>query len=246
MPWPAGNVQVGAKGENANLHIWVDGTDEDPKSSQVAVAAPTVPAIPSGNFMEMLLGHRSGGTNKQAPWGAPGSVAGGSGGTVTYAAATVTDTNQLWVVNSKTNFGVWAASGQWDVVASNTATVLTLKSNWAATPGAATAYLLTWVAEQNQGATVSYTATTLTDSSKTWTVNQWRGFWVYSGAGSGLVLSNTATVLTLAWAWSTTPGAQQAYFLSLPRPSGWPDAQMGGVGVPGAGFVGHSTNPENL
>lgn len=41
------------------------------------------------------------------------------------------------------------------------------------------------------------TATTLTDSTKSWTTNQWQGHLVLSGAVIGVVLSNTGTVLTV-------------------------------------------------
>lgn len=49
------------------------------------------------------------------------------------------------------------------------------------------------------------TATTLTDTTKAWTTNQWAGHTVTTGGVIGVVLSNTATVLTIdRWA---TPGS---------------------------------------
>jgi len=52
--------------------------------------------------------------------------------------------------------------------------------------------------------------TTLTDSTKTWTVNEFTGLYVYirSGTGTGqrrLIASNTANQLTSSVAWTTNP-----------------------------------------
>jgi len=248
MPWPTGPVQVGVKGENANLHIWVDNTAEQPRAGSVAGGAPQAAAIPSGSFMEMLLGHRSGGVNKPAPFLSVGSTRYGSGGAVTYAAGTFTDTNQNWVTNqfgaagAGEAYGVMTDSGQYNVVSSNTATVATNKSNWASTPGAGAGYVILGVAEQNQGATVSYAAgpaNALVDTGKTWIVNQWRGRWVYVANQVRQVVSNTATQLTLDAAWSATPAAQQAYFIADPFPSSWLEAQRG-FGIT------NDLNPNNL
>ena len=50
------------------------------------------------------------------------------------------------------------------------------------------------------------TATTLTDSTKSWTTNQWTGHMVAVGTVFGVVLSNTATVLTVDM-WHASDGA---------------------------------------
>jgi hypothetical protein len=61
--------------------------------------------------------------------------------------------------------------------------------------------------DQNTGATVTYAATTLTDTAKAWTTNAWAGHAVVSGAVYGVVISNTATVLTVdRWNNAATPG----------------------------------------
>lgn len=76
--------------------------------------------------------------------------------------------------------------------------------------------------DSGSGATVSYAATTVTDTSKTgaaaWVTNAWANRYVLSvGTGSGLtfgkIASNTGTVLTLTAAgWSNgTPSAQAFY-----------------------------------
>jgi hypothetical protein len=78
--------------------------------------------------------------------------------------------------------------------------------------------------DTGSGGTVSYAATTVTDTSKTggaaWVTNAWANRFVISiGTGSGLtfgkVLSNTGTVLTLTAAgWSNgTPSAAAFYYI---------------------------------
>ena len=81
------------------------------------------------------------------------------------------------------------------------------------------------------GANVTYAATTVTDTGKAWTVNAWAGSIVVSGAVYGVVLSNTATVLTVdKWYAPATPGgaagttpAANATYIILPgnAPAGW-------------------------
>jgi hypothetical protein len=72
----------------------------------------------------------------------------------------------------------------------------------------------------DKGTSTATSATSLTDTGKAWTVNQWVGHWVTAGNVAGRVVSNTATVLTVdAWvdvasatyATGTTPGATTAY-----------------------------------
>jgi hypothetical protein len=59
-------------------------------------------------------------------------------------------------------------------------------------------------------------ASTLTNSAKTWTVNQWTNYQVriVSGTGAGqirTIASNTATALTTSAAWTTAPDATSVY-----------------------------------
>ncbi len=71
-------------------------------------------------------------------------------------------------------------------------------------------------------ATGAQTSTTLQDTSKSWTVNQYAGYTValLGGTGSGqtaTVLSNTATTLTISTTWATTPvNASTTYMLYSP------------------------------
>lgn len=94
--------------------------------------------------------------------------------------------------------------------------------------------------DSGSGGTVTYGATTLTDTGKAWVVNQWVGLVVTSGANTGTVLSNTATVITLVAAWAPgTPIAGAAYTIPATGVSAiataitW-DTPLGGVvGVQG-------------
>lgn len=64
--------------------------------------------------------------------------------------------------------------------------------------------------------TGSNTTTTLNNTGKTWTVNQWTNYQVRITAGTGIgqirtIASNTATALTVSSAWTVTPDATSQY-----------------------------------
>jgi trimeric autotransporter adhesin len=62
---------------------------------------------------------------------------------------------------------------------------------------------------------ISYTATTVTDTSQAWAVNQWANAVVMSGNDYGIVTGNTATKLTLNAAWTpATPANKSAFVVS--------------------------------
>lgn len=67
------------------------------------------------------------------------------------------------------------------------------------------------------GTATAGTTTTVTDSGKSWTVNQFAGMYVYLTAGTGngqaagYIVSNTATQLTIKSAWTTAPDATSVY-----------------------------------
>ena len=66
------------------------------------------------------------------------------------------------------------------------------------------------------GTATSATGTTLVNSAKSWTVNQWTNYQVTITGGTGrgqtrTIVSNTATALTLSAAWATTPDNTSVY-----------------------------------
>lgn len=160
----------------------------------------------------------SGGTSATGSGGATTSGAGGSSASgaagVTYTATTLTDASQAWTVNQWLNAlvtvtvpvkkGTTTTTG---IVTSNVAHVLTVGSWSNGTPATGNAYVV---------ATLDYTANTLVDASKTWTVNQWQYALVTvtltnGTTVSGTVASNTAHSLTMASNWSTQPTTGNSY-----------------------------------
>lgn len=66
------------------------------------------------------------------------------------------------------------------------------------------------------GTTTSATSTTLSNSAKTWTTNQWSNYVVRITSGTGIgqvryISSNTGTQLTISSAWTTTPDSTSGY-----------------------------------
>jgi hypothetical protein len=124
---------------------------------------------------------------------------------------TLQDTTKAWTVNQWVGATVALTSGtgatQTRTVISNTATALTVAA-WATTPVAAsTVYSLIGTAGTATGVQSS---TTLQDTSKTWTVNQYAGAQITLTGGTGapqtrIIASNTADTLTVSSAWTTTP-----------------------------------------
>ncbi len=86
------------------------------------------------------------------------------------------------------------------------------------------------------GTSTATTATTLTDSTQAWTVNAYAGMRVVSGAAWGLILSNTATALTIdRWYVPATPGGAAA---AIPATGTYVIL----AGSPPAWFVGLANN----
>ena len=68
----------------------------------------------------------------------------------------------------------------------------------------------------DSGTATAGSTTTLTDSSKTWTTNQYAGYTVAITSGTGLgqyrtIASNTGTALTIQGTWTTPPAAGSVY-----------------------------------
>lgn len=66
------------------------------------------------------------------------------------------------------------------------------------------------------GTATAGAASTLTNSGKAWTANQWTNYQIRITAGTGIgqvrtIASNTATVITTATAWTTNPDATSVY-----------------------------------
>ena len=73
----------------------------------------------------------------------------------------------------------------------------------------------TYHSVEDSGTATSGAATTLTDSSQSWTANEWDNYvvWIYGGTGSGQwreIVSNTTTALTVA-TWTTNPDNTSTY-----------------------------------
>lgn len=103
----------------------------------------------------------------------------------------------------------------------------------AANPITFGAYTPSWANSTDSGNSTSTGTNTLTDSTKSWTTNQWAGYAVEAkgmtagdtasvaakgGAEYLIVSSNTATTLTFATNWLSKPLAITAYTLQAPRP----------------------------
>lgn len=102
--------------------------------------------------------------------------------------------------------------GQSNVIVSNTATVLTMKTNWTTQPDTTSTYTVFY---KEQGIATAATSTTLTDGGKSWTASQFINYQVRITGGTGIgqvrtITANTATQLTVA-AWTVTPDTTSTY-----------------------------------
>ncbi len=128
-----------------------------------------------------------------------------------YGAKTLVDVTKSWTANQWAGaiVSVTLTSGSTvtGTVASNTSNAITLTANWSTIPSAGNAYIVS---------TISYTATTLRDSSKSWTTNQWQGATVTvslsigGGSEPRTVLSNTSNTLSVS-AWSPVPSPGDSF-----------------------------------
>ena len=76
----------------------------------------------------------------------------------------------------------------------------------------------TYYPVNDSGTTTTGAATKITDTSQTWTVDEWIGYavYIYSGTGSGQIreiTDNDATSVTVA-TWTTTPDTTSKYYIT--------------------------------
>jgi hypothetical protein len=171
-------------------------------------------------------------TNLPATWGTDGKLASayavGANSNITTGTATsggstsLTDTTKTWAVDQWTNYKIQIIGGtgigQVRTIQSNTPTVLTVSSAWTTQPDATSVYAVLSEYTYAVGLATAGASTTLTNSAKTWTVNQWTNYQVRIASGTGIgqvrtIASNTATVLTVGTAWTTTPDATSVYVI---------------------------------
>jgi hypothetical protein len=155
---------------------------------------------------------------------------------------TLTDSGAAWTSNQFTGCRVKIISGtgakQSRVIVTNTNTILGINRNWTITPNATSVYAIEEGDDPKidgslqttanltlyetgifySGTTSSATSTTLTDTVASWTVNALAGCRVKIVTGTGIkqsrvIVSNTATVLTLDRAWVTTPALGDTYVI---------------------------------
>jgi hypothetical protein len=140
------------------------------------------------------------------------------------AATTLTDTTRTWVANEWAGYEVriltGAGAGQFRTISSNTSTALTVGSPWAVNPTSTSTYAILpadpTTGTASAGRVTAGETAALTDSTKSWTNDQWVNYPVriLSGTGAGQIRnisSNTTTRLTVDAAWTTPPDAT-SYF----------------------------------
>lgn len=153
-------------------------------------------------------------TNLPASWATDGkavstarhAMVAANGIATAGSVTTLTDSTKSWDVNQWANHWIilvdGTGEGQRVKIISNTATVLTFATITTA-PDATTIYQITeGKPGYASGVATSGSATTLVNSAKTWTVNQWTNYQVriISGTGAGQIRnisSNTGTTLTI-------------------------------------------------
>ncbi|MGH7687166.1 MAG: hypothetical protein ACREN2_10170 [Candidatus Dormibacteria bacterium] len=134
--------------------------------------------------------------------------------TLYYTANTLVDTQSNWTngtnqwANAQVTVTLTNGTTETGIVNTNTATTLTMKSNWTTLPAPANAFSIN---------TLYYTTNTLVDLQKAWTTNQWANAQVTVTLTNGttetaVVNTNTGNTLTMKSNWGTTiPSPGSAY-----------------------------------
>ena len=168
-------------------------------------------------------------TNLPATWATDGKAVSTANfynyddaGTATAGSTTsLTDSSKNWTVNGYA--GYWlicidgTGEGQFVQITSNTATALSFSS---VTTGfdATSVYEIRGQRPFATGVATAGASTTLTNSAKSWTTNQWTNYQVKILSGTGIgqirtIASNTGTVLTVSSAWTTNPDTTSVYVI---------------------------------
>lgn len=139
-----------------------------------------------------------------------------SGSTTTLVDNTLGTDRAAWSTNEWQNYWLYiysgTAAGQMKQIASNTTNTLTW-SGAATAPDATSRYFIIGF---DAGTATAGSSNTITDSTKSWTVNAWRNYAVRIMAGTGAgqaltIASNTATAITVIGSWATNPDTTSVY-----------------------------------
>lgn len=140
--------------------------------------------------------------------------------TVTSPWTTNPDATTTWVIRSGRFYAIGAgaiSAGSWKYfdVASGVWTTLSIVG-FPGTWGTDGDVVSPGVAQFATGTATAGAGSTLTNGTKTWTVNQWSNsqIRITSGTGAGqirTIASNTGTVITVSVAWTTNPDATSVY-----------------------------------
>lgn len=158
-------------------------------------------------------------TNLPATWGTDGKAVStariatvmANGTATSGSSTTIVDTSKNWTTDEFRGFHVLivdgTGEGQCAKITGNTATTLTVQDSktglaLAVAPAASSVYQIRSIDTLASGVATGGSATTLVNSAKTWTVNQWTNYQlrIVSGTGAGqirTIASNTATTLTI-------------------------------------------------
>ena len=137
------------------------------------------------------------------------------------AATTLTDASRAWTVNQWSNTLVKIISGtgagQYRIVTSNTASILTVNAAWTTNPDATSVYEVGSFSAGIASAGAAATITNGTSGAATWATNMWATYQVRIVSGTGVgqvrtIASNTGSVLTVSASWTVNPD-NTSYFV---------------------------------
>lgn len=145
-------------------------------------------------------------------------------GTATSATTTtLTDSAKSWTANAYAGLILaitgGTGQGEWAKINSNTATVLALDRAWGTVPTSSSTFAIEQANSYLLSVPTSATSTTVSDTTQNWPVNFHAGdsIAIVNGPGTGqlrLIVSNTATTLTISPAWTENPGTTSHYSIN--------------------------------